>query len=82
MSESNPWIECTASVALYGRGERATEAEVARTDQLFCELMGRVSVMAQGCDDAYAPASGEMKPRRRRVGFDPPPVLPPSPRSR
>ncbi|CAN0117967.1 unnamed protein product, partial [Ectocarpus fasciculatus] len=54
--QSNPWIEATPSVSLFYGGERAGEAETAANDEAFCELMGRVRVMAQGCDDADAPA--------------------------
>ncbi|CAM9670660.1 unnamed protein product, partial [Ectocarpus sp. 6 AP-2014] len=56
VSESNPWIEATPSVSLFYGGERAGEAETAANDEAFCELMGRVRAMAQGCDDAEAPA--------------------------
>lgn len=59
VSESNPWIEATPSVSLFYGGERAGEAETAANDEAFCELMSRVRAMAQGCDDADAPAGGE-----------------------
>ncbi|CAN0443847.1 unnamed protein product, partial [Ectocarpus sp. 12 AP-2014] len=56
VSESNPWIEATPSVSLFYGGKRAGEAETAANDEAFCELMGRVRTMAQGCDDAEASA--------------------------
>ncbi|CAB1116449.1 PAO [Ectocarpus sp. CCAP 1310/34] len=56
VSESNPWIEATPSVSLFYGGKRAGEAETAANDEAFSELMGRVRTMAQGCDDAEAPA--------------------------
>lgn len=58
VSESNPWIESTESVALYGSGERFTDVEKAETDEAFCELMSRVGVLAQACNDINASAKG------------------------
>lgn len=58
-SESNPWVEDTPSVALYGGGERATAAEVAETNNTFRELMSRMSASARDCDDINVRASGK-----------------------
>lgn len=66
VSESNPWIENSTSLALYSGGKRATAAEVAETDDAFYELVQRVTTKAQGCEDSFLRASGERQHAARR----------------
>ena len=52
-------MESTPSVAMYVRGVRATEAEVADTAESFSNLMGVVMTRANECNDPCVAFSGE-----------------------
>lgn len=66
VSESNPWIENSASLAMYSGGKRATAPEVAETDDAFYELVKRITTKAQSCEDSFFSASGERPHAARR----------------
>lgn len=70
VSESNPWIENSACLALYSGGKRATAPEMDKTDDVFYELVQRVTMRAQSCENSFFPASGERQhAARRRCGM-------------